>query len=83
MPTFPLLSTTKSVVVAVGVDDAISKRREFVSPLFAWIANFANGVVVPTPKLPPLVIVNRSKPNVKNLSVSSSALFVSAVMYVS
>lgn len=45
--------------------------------------SFAYGLVVPTPTFPPGAMVSRSLPKVKRRSVSSSALFVSAVMYVS
>ena len=51
-PTFPVFNTTKCVDVALAVEDAISKRRRFVSPLFADRENFAQGVVVPMPMLP-------------------------------
>ena len=48
----PVLSTLNKDVVALAVEEAISNRREFVSPLFACMANFANGEVVPMPTLP-------------------------------
>ena len=59
-PTYPLLSTVKSDVVAVAVELEISKRRVFVSPLLAEIASFAHGEVVPMPTLP--------VPEIRNLS---------------
>ena len=65
-PTFPVFNTTKCVDVALAVEDAISKRRRFVSPLFADRENFAQGVVVPMPMLP--------LPPMTNLSVVPSAV---------
>ena len=52
-PTFPLLNTVKSVVVALAVDDAIEKSVVLVSPLLAWTESFAYGEVVPMPTFPP------------------------------
>ena len=46
MPTFPVLSTAKRVLVALAVDEPIAKSVLFVSPLFAWIEKSAYGDVV-------------------------------------
>ena len=48
----PVLLIAKSVVVALAVDEPMLNSDVFVSPLFAWIANLPNGVVVPIPTLP-------------------------------
>src|SRR6185437_4301220 len=48
----PVLSIEKSVVVAAAVDEPMAKSVVAVSPLFDWIANFANGVDVPMPIAP-------------------------------
>lgn len=49
---WPVFRMVKCEDVALAVDEATSKSRKFVSPLFAWMATFANGVVVPIPTLP-------------------------------
>jgi len=48
----PALETEKSVVVAEAVDEPMAKRVVAVSPLLVWMANLANGEVVPRPILP-------------------------------
>jgi hypothetical protein len=52
IPTLPLLSTVKSVVVEFDVDDAIEKRDVLVSPLYACTESFETGVEVPMPTFP-------------------------------
>ncbi len=49
----PLLFIENSDDVADAEEDAIWNNSEFVSPRFALIENFANGVDEPTPTLPP------------------------------
>ena len=64
----PVFDIAKSVVVADAVDEPIAKSVVFVSPLFAWSESFANGEVVPRPKLP--VAVRRAcSPRVEPLRV--------------
>jgi len=47
------LSTLKSENVPLAVEEATSRSMRLVSPLCAWIASFAHGVVVPIPTFPP------------------------------
>ncbi len=54
----PVLSTLKSVVVALAVDEAMAKRVVFVPPLLAWRESFANGDVVLIPTFPVVLTVS-------------------------
>ena len=47
-----MLSTLKSVVVALAVDDPMAKSAVLVEPLLAWRENVANGDEVAIPKAP-------------------------------
>ena len=50
----PVFDTRKSVVVALPVEEAISKRLRLVSNTFAKILSLAFGVVVPMPTAVPV-----------------------------
>ncbi len=70
-PTLPVFVITKCVVVAVWVEEAISKSLNFVSPLLACIESFANGEVEPMPILYVVSTVRAAEPLfVKNFSGS-------------
>ena len=55
---FPLLSIEKRVVVAVGVEEPISKRFGYIDPSLAWIERSAFGEVelMPTARLVLLIV---------------------------
>jgi hypothetical protein len=67
----PLLEIENSVVVAPWVEDpmANSKLLGGTKPLLAWIESIAEGVVVPCPTLPALVIVSAATDEVPKESV--------------
>ena len=48
----PTLFIKNSVVVAEAVDEPIANKLVIVSPLLAWIENFANDEVEPTDNEP-------------------------------
>ena len=52
IPTFPVLRTVRSVVVAEAVDEPIAKSVVAVSPLLLWIESLAYGDEVPIPRAP-------------------------------
>src|SRR4051812_49403237 len=64
--TVPTLSTLKSVVVLLAVEDDMRKRFAFVSPVLAEIASWPHGVLAPRPIEPaasvPLLVPDESPP---------------------
>src|SRR5581483_9409823 len=54
----PVFEMLNSVVVALAVEEPIANNVFAVSPLLVWIANFANGELVPTPILPEVGSLN-------------------------
>ena len=61
MPTCPVLLILNSVVVAVGVEEAIRKAYWLVSPELRLIASLPHGVVVPMPMFPPNGFNNKGR----------------------